>query len=520
MKDSDTAASEVIAVVILIAIFAVAVGIVGVVMLSNPPADAAPAMLAHVDEENGSAYLYHDGGDPLERGHFAVIVDGIDLTGEATLYSPSGDESSDWTTWGTGQALVLPGVSSTSRIMIVAAGVGQSSSEWLLYENGTAGTPTPTIVVPVTADFTADPKTGTAPLTVQFVDLSTGAPTEWSWSFGDGATSSDQHPVHTYTAYGNYTVSLTASKSGSTDTETKIDYITVNRSFINFVIDENVFVYGNVLSFSGNTVTGPGATVVITGGLVTSDLNDGASISVSEIYIDGDVTLDGGSASLGSATEPGNIYVNGDLTLGSGSRNIYGDAYVAGNFFLKDARIHGKVYVDGDLTLDWTPWLANDARIYYTGKIEHPNYYDEEILEKCVHQATVPGFDIPDQGIAPTKPAEWYAERGYVSGGALTDGIKIYADSYDAPGYSPPTWSSTANNIVIIARSGDITLRNMGDRRVTGVFYAPNGKVTFEGTSLEGVVIARDGFFVTNGGTTVVFRNIEEYISNPDDYPF
>ncbi|NVO65949.1 type IV pilin [Methanofollis tationis] len=440
--DNTTAASEIIAVVILIAIFAVAVGIVGVVMLSNPPGDAAPAMLAHVDEENGSTYLYHDGGDPLERGRFAVIVDGIDRTGEATLYSPLGDESSDWTTWGTGQALVLPGVSSTSRIMIVAAGVGQSGSEWLLYENGTAGTPTPTIVVPV------------------------------------------------------------------------------NRSFINFVIDENVFVYGNVLSFSGNTVTGPGATVVITGGLVTSDLNGGTSISVSEIYIDGDVTLDGGSAGLGSATEPGNIYVNGDLTLGSGSRNIYGDTYVAGNFFLKDARIHGNVYVDGDLTLNWTPWLVDDARIYYTGKIEHPNYYDEEILKKCVHQATVPGVDIPDQGIAPTKPAEWYAERGYVSGGALTDGIRIYADSYDAPGYSPPTWSSTANNIVIIARSGDITLKNMGDRRVTGVFYAPNGKVTFEGTSLEGVVIARDGFFVTSGGTTVVFRNIEEYISNPDDYPF
>jgi len=33
-------------------------------------------------------------------------------------------------------------------------------------------------------------------------------------------------------------------------------------------------------------------------------------------------------------------------------------------------------------------------------------------------------------------------------------------------------------------------------------------------------VIARDGFFVTSGGTTVVFRNIDHYISNPDEYPF
>lgn len=514
---NDTAASEIIAVVVLIAIFAVAVGIVAVVLLSNPPGDQAPAMLAHVEEENGSAYLYHDGGDPLERGRFAVIVDGIDLTGEAVLHSPSGDESSDWTTWGTGQALVLSGVSSASRIMIVAAGVGQASSEWLLYENGTAGTPTPTIVVPVIADFVADPTTGKAPLTVQFIDLSTGAPTAWSWDFGDGTSSTMQNPSHTYGSAGTYTVSLTASKTGSADTETKTAYITVNRSFINFVIDENVFVYGNTLKFSGNTVTGPGATVVITGGLVTSDLNGGASISVSKIYIDGDVTLDGGSAGLGSATDPGSIYVNGDLTLGNGQRHIYGDVYVAGNFFLKDARIHGNVYVDGDLTLDWTPWLADGARIYYTGTFTHPSTMSPGILSKCIQQATVPGFDMPDQQIPPTKPAEWYAARGYVSGGALTSNIKIYAESYSPASIEG---GSAANNVIIIARNGDIDLSKMGWIDVKGVLFAPRGKITFRGGSFEGVVIARDGFFVTSGGTTVTFKNLDHYISNPDDYPF
>jgi hypothetical protein len=55
---------------------------------------------------------------------------------------------------------------------------------------------------------------------------------------------------------------------------------------------------------------------------------------------------------------------------------------------------------------------------------------------------------------------------------------------------------------------------------VTGIFFAPNGKVTFNGGFLEGVVIARDGFFVTSGGTTVTFKNLEEYISNSEDYPF
>lgn len=284
-------------------------------------------------------------------------------------------------------------------------------------------------------------------------------------------------------------------------------------SFINYVIDENVFVYGNALTFEGGTVTGPGATIVVTGDLDTGDLNGGASIAVSKIYIDGDVTLDGGSAGLGSAVEPGAIYVNGDLTLWTGTRAIYGDVYVADDFRLKDAQIHGNVYVNGDLTLGWTPWIAPDARIYYTGNILPPDYYNAGILAKCIHQATVPGFEMPDREMPPTKSADWYTSKGYVSGGTLTNNLKVFA-----PGYSS-TSGNSASNVIIIASTGDISITG-GWSTVTGVFFAPNGRVTFDGNRLEGVVIARNGFFATHGGSTVVFRNIEEYISNPADYPF
>jgi PKD repeat protein len=41
-----------------------------------------------------------------------------------------------------------------------------------------------TYIAPVIS-FTATPTSGTAPLTVQFTDLSTGAPTGWAWFFGD-----------------------------------------------------------------------------------------------------------------------------------------------------------------------------------------------------------------------------------------------------------------------------------------------------------------------------------------------
>jgi PKD repeat protein len=80
---------------------------------------------------------------------------------------------------------------------------------------------------PPVAAFSGTPTSGDYPLAVSFTDASTEVPTGWSWSFGDGATSTAQNPSHTYTAAGNYTVSLTASNAFGSDTETKTSYITV-----------------------------------------------------------------------------------------------------------------------------------------------------------------------------------------------------------------------------------------------------------------------------------------------------
>jgi PKD repeat protein len=68
--------------------------------------------------------------------------------------------------------------------------------------------------------------TGNAPLTVTFSNLSTGADA-YLWTFGDGITSTLATPVHTYTQGGLYTVTLTASGLGGSDTLTRANYITV-----------------------------------------------------------------------------------------------------------------------------------------------------------------------------------------------------------------------------------------------------------------------------------------------------
>ncbi len=82
------------------------------------------------------------------------------------------------------------------------------------------------VVMPV-AGFSADVTNGAAPLTVTFIDASTGNATAWAWDFGDGGTSTDQNPVHTYLTAGTYTVSLRATNADGSNTAAKTGYITV-----------------------------------------------------------------------------------------------------------------------------------------------------------------------------------------------------------------------------------------------------------------------------------------------------
>lgn len=74
------------------------------------------------------------------------------------------------------------------------------------------------------ADFDADTTSGSAPLSVQFTDLSQNA-NEWNWNFGDGNTSSEPNPQHIYFSAGNYDVNLTVINEN--ETASKINTIIV-----------------------------------------------------------------------------------------------------------------------------------------------------------------------------------------------------------------------------------------------------------------------------------------------------
>jgi PKD repeat protein len=76
-------------------------------------------------------------------------------------------------------------------------------------------------------NFWGTPRSGNAPLSVTFKDITTGSPTAWNWDFGDGTTSTDQNPKHTYSTAGNYTIKLTATNAAGSTALTKYYYIKV-----------------------------------------------------------------------------------------------------------------------------------------------------------------------------------------------------------------------------------------------------------------------------------------------------
>jgi PKD repeat protein len=115
-------------------------------------------------------------------------------------------------------------VNSTTGLVVLAS---DEVSRYYLhnYDSLSGGTG-----VAPTADFSGTPTSGTAPLTVNFSDLSSGSPTSWAWDFDNNGVvdSTVQNPSFVYANPGAYTVKLTVSNANGSSTKTKTGYISVN----------------------------------------------------------------------------------------------------------------------------------------------------------------------------------------------------------------------------------------------------------------------------------------------------
>lgn len=146
------------------------------------------------------------------------------------------------------------------------------------------------LVYPPVAAFSANVTT-TCTGEVTFSDDSDFFPDTWSWDFGDGETSTEENPTHTYEEDGTYTVTLTVSNPAGGDSYTETSYIVVDKPDAPTVEDDVVCEPGEVTltatPLSGgilNWYDAPvGGTLVNTGTSYTTSISATTSYWVEEV---------------------------------------------------------------------------------------------------------------------------------------------------------------------------------------------------------------------------------------------
>lgn len=157
------------------------------------------------------------------------------------------------------------------------------------------------------AAFTANNLSGCSPLTVQFTDQSTGAPTSWSWDLGNGQLSNIKNPVVNFSQPGTYTIRLIVKNSFGVDEELKTDYITVFPTPIaSFTANITTSCVPAVIQFTDQSTNPPG------GGVITNWLWD---------FGDGITSTQQNPSHTYSAT--GYYTVSLQITSGTGCKSFY-----------------------------------------------------------------------------------------------------------------------------------------------------------------------------------------------------
>lgn len=176
----------------------------------------------------------------------------IHLTGNAqsgASYSWSGP--GNWTA--TGQNVTRPNctmaMAGTYTCTITLSGQTSSTdTQVAIYANPTANFSVPTAYAGVPTQFTSTSTTNPSGQTI----------TSYLWNFGDGQTSTQQNPTHTYATPGNYTVTLTVACGENTCTNTKTQTLNVQSSMSTNITGDNSICQNNTITLNANATGGTG----------------------------------------------------------------------------------------------------------------------------------------------------------------------------------------------------------------------------------------------------------------------
>jgi PKD repeat protein len=310
--ERESAVSRNIFLALIVSVVIIVAAVVIVFVLFPPAPVAVPAFSANAERSGTLVYLYHDGGDPLQERTTAFRINGMIVPKDAVSFL----HGQNWP-WTEGETIRIddPAVGSPGDVEVLytggKTGVVVYSSQFTALPATTPVTPVPSIMgaqtpvqptgipatpaipptmpvsssttpitvpaTPVTTStgtgprppvalFSASPREGTAPLQVQFTDLSSGSPDQWIWNFGDGSGANEKNPSHLYPEPGNYTVSLAVSNSFGSNTRIQSSEIVVASTAMHEVyLQQSSTGYLLPDGYFQFVVTGPGASIKIGG---------------------------------------------------------------------------------------------------------------------------------------------------------------------------------------------------------------------------------------------------------------
>ena len=198
--------------------------------------------------------------------------------------------------------------------------------------------------------------------------------------------------------------------------------------------------------------------------------------------VDREFRISGGDNHLNAK----NIYINQKLVLTSGAKIGNNDK-------------SSSIYVNGIVDVD----LNGTAYIY--GKLYHTQ---ELILNRAgylgpIDSTKVSSISLPITSIPSLETDSWYAQRGFTSDGTARSKMKLLTST----SYSFPTWGSFED--VNVVSKGNITLPD--NVRVTGILFAPNGKVLVSGSStFIGIIVAKEVELTGNVRVKYTSFNLED----------
>ncbi len=156
------------------------------------------------------------------EGYAPLTVQFTDLSENAdtVAWDFDGDGISDSDERNSVYEFITPGIYTVNLTAANENGTASKSATITVSEKSAPALPV--------ANFTANTTEGTIPHTVKFTDTSTNSPTGWEWNFGDGNTSTEQSPEHTFSGVGIYNVTLVATNDNGSSSVKSMN-ITVNR---------------------------------------------------------------------------------------------------------------------------------------------------------------------------------------------------------------------------------------------------------------------------------------------------